>query len=185
MTASPGRIRVLDLRDTHEVGGPGKTILETFKAIDATRFDLRVGIYLTRNESTDSPFIRAAEQCGMPVHVIRGFNQYDPRLIHRSAELLREQQIDIVHAHEVKSDVLTYLASFLRRIPIVTTVHGWIANTARQRALVALDRRLVSRFDRVIVVSAKIRDQLLRQGLSPHAVRLIHNGLGLETYRRT
>jgi glycosyltransferase involved in cell wall biosynthesis len=185
MKFTPRRIRVLELRDTHEVGGPGKTILETFKAIDAHRFDVRLGIFLTRNETADNPFIQAANECGMPVHCLHGYNQFDPRLIQRTAKLVREQGIDIVHAHEVKSDAIAYLASFLRRVPIVTTVHGWIANSARQRALVALDRRLAARFDRVIVVSAKIRDELLRAGLSDRTVRLVHNGLVLANYRRS
>jgi glycosyltransferase involved in cell wall biosynthesis len=179
------RIKVLELRDTHEVGGPGKTILESFKAIDADRFDVRLGIYLTENETGDTPFIRAANDCGMPVHIVRGYNQYDPRLIHRTAKLVRDQGFDIVHAHEVKSNAVAYLASFLRRVALVTTSHGWIANSPRQRALVALDRRLAPRFDRIIVVSATIRDELLRSGASRDAVRLVHNGLVLANYRRT
>jgi glycosyltransferase involved in cell wall biosynthesis len=185
MKRAPRRIRVLDIRDTHEVGGPGKTILETFKAADSARFDLRLGVYLVRGETTDTPFTRAARECGMPVHFIHGYNQYDPRLISRTADLVRREQIDIVHAHEVKSDVITYLASFLARVPIVTTIHGYIANSPRQRALVALDRRLVTRFDRVFVVSAKIRDELLALGASPDRIRLVHNGLVLANYRRT
>ena len=50
----------------------------------------------------------------MPVHFIRGFNQYDPRMIWRVAELVKALDIDIVSAHEVKSDVIAYLASLLR-----------------------------------------------------------------------
>ena len=185
MNTAKRRIKVLELRDTHEVGGPGKTILESFKAIDRDRFDVRLGIYLTENETGDTPFIRAARDCGMPVHIVRGYNQYDPRLIHRTAKLIRDEGIDIVHAHEVKSNAVAYLASFLRRVGLVTTSHGWIANSARQRALVALDRRLAPRFDRIIVVSAEIREQLLQSGASSDTVRLVHNGLVLANYRRT
>ena len=185
MTASRRRIRVLDLRDTHEVGGPGKTILETFKAIDATRFELHLGIYLVKNESTDTPFVRAARACGLPVHFIRGHNQYDPRLVPRTAALVRSLGIDLVHAHEVKSDVLTYLSAFLYRAPIVTTVHGFIANTPKQRALVALDRWLLRRFNRVFVVSGKLRDDLVRDGVPKARTELVHNGLVLANYRRT
>ena len=36
---------VLHLRDTYEVGGPGKTILETYRAIDAARFRLHLGVF--------------------------------------------------------------------------------------------------------------------------------------------
>lgn len=179
------RIRVLDLRDTHEIGGPGKTILETFKAADASRFDLRIGVYLAPNDTLDNPFTQAARDMGMPVHVIRGAHSYDPRLIVRTATLVRQEGIDIVHAHEVRSDVLMYLASFLSRARIMTTVHGYIANSRKQRTMVAGDKRLVGRFDRTVVVSAKLRDELLALGVSPRVLRLVHNGLVLENYRRS
>ncbi|MEP7118000.1 MAG: glycosyltransferase family 4 protein, partial [Acidobacteriota bacterium] len=185
MTTTNRRIKVLDLRDTHEVGGPGKTILETFKAIDASRFDLHLGIYLVKGESTDTPFVRAARACGLPVHFVRGQNQYDPRLIPRTAALVRAHDFDLVHAHEVKSDVLTYLSSFLHRVPIVTTVHGFIANTPKQRALVALDRWLLRRFDRVFALSGRLRDELVQHGVPAAKVVLVHNGLVLTNYQRT
>jgi len=178
-------LNVLDLRDTHEIGGPGKTILETFREIDIDRFRLHLGVFLTRHEGADTPFIRAARQYGMPVHVIRGFNQYDPRLIWRVAGLVKALDIDIVHAHEVKSDVIAYLSSRLHRVPIVTTLHGWIGNSVRQRVFIALDRRIVRRFDRVIAVSNGIRDEALATGLAAGSVRLVHNAIVLERYRRT
>ncbi|MGH6692215.1 MAG: glycosyltransferase family 4 protein, partial [Gammaproteobacteria bacterium] len=118
-------LNVLDLRDTHEIGGPGKTILETFRAIDPAAFTLHLGVFLTRRERDDSPFVAAARAARMPVHLIRGYNQYDPRMIWQVARLVKALRIDIVHAHEVKSDVLTYLASKVHRVPIVTTLHGW------------------------------------------------------------
>jgi glycosyltransferase involved in cell wall biosynthesis len=178
-------LNVLDLRDTHEIGGPGKTILETFREIDTDRFRLHLGIFLTRHEDADTPFIRAARQHDMPVHVIRGFNQYDPRLIWRLAGLVKALRIDVVHAHEVKSDVITFLSSILHRVPIVTTLHGWIGNSVKQRTLIALDRRVVRRFDRVIVVSNKMRDEVLASGLPAQTVRVVHNAIVLERYRRT
>jgi glycosyltransferase involved in cell wall biosynthesis len=178
-------IRVLDLRDTHEVGGPGKTIIETFRAIDRSRYELHVGAFLTRLESDDTPFLRAARQAGMPVHLIRGYNQYDPRLIWRLAALVASLGIDIVHAHEVKSDAITWLASKLTGMATVTTLHGWIGNTLRQRLLIALDRRIVRRFDRVIAVSGRIRGDLHDAGVPRERVRLVHNAIVLDRYARS
>lgn len=188
MTETPRLVRplnVLDLRDTYEIGGPGKTIIETFRAIDPARFRLHLGVFATRHEGHDSPFVRAARACGMPVHVIRGFNQYDPRLIWRVAALVKALNIDIVHAHEVKSDVITYLASKIHRVPIVTTLHGWIGNSPKQRLMIALDRRVVRLFDRVIVVSRPMRDEFCAVGVRDGQARLLHNAIVIEKFRRT
>jgi glycosyltransferase involved in cell wall biosynthesis len=176
---------VLDLRDTTEIGGPGKTILETFRAVDQSAFDLHLAVFLTRDETADTPFVMAARQYGMPVHLLRGYNQYDPRLISRTADLVRSLRIDVLHAHEVKSDVIGLLASVLRKVRTVTTLHGWIANGAKQRALIALDRRVIRRFDKVIAVSSAIRDQLLAAGLPDRKIHVVHNAIVLERYRRT
>jgi glycosyltransferase involved in cell wall biosynthesis len=178
-------IRVLDLRDTTEIGGPGKTIIETFNAIDASRFELHLAVFATRHEEGDTPFVRAARQAGMPVHLLRGYNQYDPLLVWRILELVRRLEIDIIHAHEVKSDVLSWLAARLRHAPIMTTLHGWIGNSPKQRLLNSLDRRVVRAFARVVVVSQQMWDQVQGDGYRPGQLCLLHNAIVIEKYRRS
>jgi glycosyltransferase involved in cell wall biosynthesis len=178
-------LNVIDLRDTYEVGGPGKTILETFRAIDASSFRLHLGVFARQDESAETPFVSAAREYGMPVHVLRSSSQYDPRLVSRLARLIEELEIDLVHAHEVKSDVLTYLASFIRPVPILTTLHGWIGNSPKQRLLIGVDKLIARRYDRVIAVSEKMRQELHDAGVPPERVVLVHNAIVLENYRRT
>jgi glycosyltransferase involved in cell wall biosynthesis len=179
------RINVLHLRDTHEIGGPGKTILETCRFIDSSRFALQLAVFLTRHETGESPFVAAAKAQGIPVHFLRGYNQYDPTVIARLIALCKAQSIDILHAHEPKSDGITYVTGKLHRVRTMTTLHGWISGSTRRRMLISLDKRLVSRFDRVIVVSSLIRDQMLAAGARPETLRLLHNAIVLERYRRT
>jgi glycosyltransferase involved in cell wall biosynthesis len=177
-------LNILDLRDTDEVGGPGKTILETGRAIDPQSFRVHVGVFQTRREGAETPFTAAARAYDLPVHAVQGHNQYDPRLISRTAALVRHLGIDIVHAHEVKSDVIAGLAALLYRVPLVTTLHGWIGNSRKQRAFIALDRRVVRRFDLVIAVSRPILQQGLDAGVPESRIRLLHNAIVLSRYRR-
>jgi glycosyltransferase involved in cell wall biosynthesis len=184
-TGAERPLTILDLRDTYEIGGPGKTIIETFHAIDARRFRLHLGVFATRHETEETPFIKAARAAGMPVHLLRGFNQYDPTLVWRIAQLVKSLGVDIVHAHEVKSDVLMWLAAKLRPVPIMTTLHGWIGNSPKQRMMTALDRRAVRGFDRVVVVSRQMWDAVSGDGFRPGQLRLLHNAIVIEKYRRT
>jgi len=177
------RIEVLHLRDTYDIGGPGKTILETHRAIDPERFGLTLGVFLTRRESEDTPFVRAAAAAGLAVEFTRVFNQYDPRAISQTARLIKARQIDVVHTHEIRSDVIGYLATRLRRVPIVTTLHGWISHSARHRLLIALDKRVVRHFDAVIAVSSEIRREALAAGVAPQAAHLLHNAIVAERYQ--
>lgn len=178
-------INVLHLRDTHEIGGPGKTILETHRAIDRGRFHLHLGVFLRHGESEDSPFITEARRFGMPVHFIKGGHAYDLRMIGRVIEVVKALQIDIVHAHEVKSDFIAYLAALFHPVPIVTTLHGWIGNSFKQRLFAKMDRRIVRGFDRVIAVSRRIEEELLAAGVPGEKVRMVHNAIVVERYRRT
>lgn len=178
-------VSILHLRDTYEIGGPGKTILETFRAIDRSRFQLHLGIFLRQGETPDSPFIKEAKRIGMPLHFITGFHQYDPRMIFQVNQLVKAERINIVHAHEVKSDVIAYLASRLRPTPIVTTLHGWIGNSLKGRMFIKLDKRVVRGFDRVIAVSRQIEKELLEAGVSKDKLRVLHNAIVVEKYQRT
>ena len=92
-------INVLHLRDTHEIGGPGKTILETFRAIDRSRFSPQLAVFLTRHETGDSPFVSAARDAGMPVHYVRGYNQFDLRLVSRVVDLVKRGFYDGQRIH--------------------------------------------------------------------------------------
>lgn len=178
-------IRILDIRDTHEIGGPGKTILETFRAIDRTHFDMHLAVFGSATGNGDTPFVAAAKAAGMPVHLVPGSHGYDPRLVWRLRRLVKELGVDVVHAHEVSSDAIGYLASRLGRTRLITTLHGWIGNSPKQRLMIAFDRRVVRYFDCVIAVSAKIRDEACAAGVPPERVRLLHNAIVVERYRRS
>ncbi len=177
-------IRVLDLRDTHEIGGPGKTILETYRAIDRDRFDLHLAVFRSAVDREDTPFLKACREIGMPVHEIAGRGPYDPGQVWRLAQLVRKLEFAIVHPHEQSSDAITYAMSLTHKVPIVTTAHGWIGNTPKQRAMVALDKRVMRRFDRVIAVSDRIRRDLITAGVPPDRIRLLHNAIVIANYRR-
>lgn len=178
-------INILHLRDTHEIGGPGKTILETHRAIDRGRFHLHLGVFLRHGEQEDSPFIAEARRFGLPVHFIKGRHAYDFRMIGRVIELVKALQIDIVHAHEVKSDLIAYLAAQVRPVPIVTTLHGWIGNSFKQRLFAKLDKQIIRGFDRVIAVSRRIEEELLAAGVPGERLCMVHNAIVVERYRRT
>jgi glycosyltransferase involved in cell wall biosynthesis len=178
-------INVLDLRDTHEIGGPGKTILESYRAIDHSRFNLHLGVFRRAGDREDTPFLEAARAFGLPIHEIRAGGPYDLGQIWRLAALVRRQRFDIVHPHEASSDVLTYAMSLLHRVPIVSTAHGWIGNSPKQRLMIDLDKRVLRRFDRVIAVSAKMQRDLLAAHVPAGKITLLHNAIVLEKYRRT
>ena len=110
---------------------------------------------------------------------MRSSSAYDPRQIRNLARLVRDGRFDIVHAHEAVSDVLTYLQSFVHRVPIVSTSHGWITNSLKGWFMVGLDQRVLARFDRVM--SMKMQRELICAGVSPAKVTLCTTRLSLRS----
>jgi glycosyltransferase involved in cell wall biosynthesis len=178
-------VNILHLRDTHEIGGPGKTILETHRAIDGSRFAMHLAVFLPHDAPAESPFIAAAHQIGLPVHVLRTGYSYDPRAVWQVARLVDELDIQILSAHEAKSDVIGLLAARLRRVATITTLHGWIGNGRKQQLVTALDKRVARGFDRAIAVSAQVERDLLAAGVRPERIRLLRNAIVTDRYRRT
>lgn len=85
----------------------------------------------------------------------------------------------------MKSDVIALLARSVHRVPIVTTLHGWIGNSLKQRAFIALDQQVARGFDLVVAVSQLIHQQASAAGVRPRHLRLLHNAIVLDRYQRT
>ncbi|VAW73259.1 hypothetical protein MNBD_GAMMA15-648 [hydrothermal vent metagenome] len=175
-------IRVLHLRDTNRVCGPGKTILETACRVDKSRFSLSIGLLMLEHE-TGNQYQEAAELRGVEVIPLRTRSQFSPAIIDVIANVVREHKFDIVHSHEYKSDILATLLARRCGVPIVTTAHGWITNSLKSRFYIWAGKQTFRFFNRVIAVSPKIMDEILRNGAPKKHVELIYNAIVMDNYR--
>jgi glycosyltransferase involved in cell wall biosynthesis len=98
--------------------------------------------------------------------------------------LLKKLKIDILHTHEARSDLLGCLAAKISDTPVVTTMHGWIANSRRQRTITKINKWAARFFDRVIVVNGPMRDDLLKEGIPSRIISVLHNCIVKENYYR-
>jgi glycosyltransferase involved in cell wall biosynthesis len=174
-------INVLHLRDTDRVCGPGKTIIETACATDRRQFSQKIGLLLLRSEG-ENAYQSAAVQRGVDVIPIVSAHQFDPRIVSAIVRVIQEHQIHILHSHEYKSDILAYLVSRIHRVPVMSTVHGWITNGFKSRTYVSVSQKALRRFDRVVAVSEQTRRAVVARGVSPDRTSVIHNGIVVEDY---
>lgn len=176
-------VRVLHLRDTDRVCGPGKTIMETALATDRSRHVQIVGLYM--DERDENEYFRVATARGVEVVPIRSSGRFDLRLVPRLLEIIDAHRIDLLHSHEYKSDIVAFAAARFRRIPIISTAHGFIQNSRRSQVLVSLGQRVLGRFDRVIAVSNETRNRLLAVGVPADRISVIHNAIVTRNYDPT
>jgi glycosyltransferase involved in cell wall biosynthesis len=104
-----------------------------------------------------------------------------------AAQMLRiaeAQRVDVIHSHGYKSNILLGLAPRRsRRLPVITTLHGWTAKRAWSKLGLyrLLDQLMLPRLDGVVVVN----EQMLRlRALTRlrHPARAIANGVTSENF---
>lgn len=178
-------ICVLELRTVRGTGGgPEKTILLGTARTDPSQFAITV-CYI--RDARDSVFNIAdkARELGVDYSEVVERHSFDPTIWPRLCRLVRDHAIDIVHAHDYKTDLLAWLLSRRLHLRALATVHGWTGQSARERWLYyPADRRILSFFPRLIAVSSDVKEALVRAGARPENIATILNGIDASLFRR-
>lgn len=184
-TVSASRpIRVLHLRDSPWVDGPGRTILESGKRFDAQRVDYTVAV-LVESADGEHPMVAEGRKRDMSVIEIVDRGGLDLSVVARLVTLVDEMGIDVLHASDLRSSIYCLLTRWRRRkLLLIRTAHGWIANSYRRRVMRQLDKMLLRYFDHVTLVSYAMRELVPRWWLPDERVSVIHNALPLDSYGR-
>lgn len=181
-TASPAARRVLDLRDSPWVDGPGRTILDTASMADPQRYRIVVGAF-SGDRHGEHAYLSEALRRNLETYPITERRALDPDVLRQIMSWCRSNAIDIIHTHDFRSDLYGLVAARRLGIPAVSTCHGWIANNLKGRVYTTVDKFLLRFFDRVIVVSARMQAHLRSRGILAHRIALIQNALVVENYR--
>jgi len=122
-----------------------------------------------------------AAAAGLSVVPLAARGEFDLRTARLLSRILRDERVDLLHAHTAHAVTLGTLAMlFRRRRP---------ALVAARRLSFPLRSALFGRFkygfrvDRVIAVSEAIRRVLVRQGIHPDRVAVVHSGIDPERFR--
>ncbi|HXH28405.1 MAG TPA: glycosyltransferase, partial [Candidatus Polarisedimenticolia bacterium] len=116
-----------------------------------------------------------------PSRPLAAHGELDVAAAHRLAQVVREEQVTLLHYHTAHAVTLGTLAMcFCGRRPAVATrrvsfpLHGRLLGRLKYRFHV----------DRVLAVSEEIRRRLVSQGLDAERVVVIHSGIDPECYER-
>ena len=184
MTASTGPIRILELRSVRGTGGgPEKTIILGAMMSDP-RYHVTV-CYLRDQRDGIFAVDQRAIQAGVDYVEVPERHSFDPSVWPQLRQLIRARQIDLIHAHDYKTNLLALLLSRAAGITALSTAHGWTGHSFKERwAYYPADKRLIARFPRAVAVSSDIRQELIRCGADPARVTTVLNGIDHLKFRR-
>jgi glycosyltransferase involved in cell wall biosynthesis len=178
-------IRILELRSVVGAGGgPEKTILNGAHLADPARFAVTV-CYLRAARDAKCDIASRAAALNLDYVEIEEESSFDPTVWTALRRLACERRIDIVHAHDYKTDLLALLLARAEGVIPVTTAHGWTGHSWRERRLYyPVDKQLIRRFKFVIAVSDQIKSDLVRAGVASSRIRVVLNGIDPAAFRR-
>lgn len=178
-------MRVLELRSVQGTGGgPEKTIILGARMADPGSAQVTVCYLRDQRDEVFTVHDRAA-QAGIDYVEISERHSFDLGVWPRLRQLIRERTIELVHAHDYKTDLLALLLSRFTGVAALSTVHGWTGHSAREQWLYyPLDKRVLARFQRLVAVSSEIRRELIRHGANPARITTVLNGIDHRRFRR-
>ena len=167
-------------------GGPEKTILNSPRFLQRLGYqsklaylhppgDPGIDVLKSRGASLDAEVLSVPDKGPLDLAVIR-----------RLVRICREEQVEIWHGHDYKSNLLGLLVwPFCRRMKLVTTLHGWTNLSGRMPLYVKLDKWSLRRYAACIAVSEDLADECRRLRIPESRIHLVHNAIDTDDYRRT
>jgi L-malate glycosyltransferase len=177
------RRRVFFLVDSLQIGGTETQAVELALRLDPARYAVTLGCLRMRG-----PLLAKLEGSRLSVM------EWDARggvnspsgiyQILRLARFLRRGRFDVVHTHDLWSNLLGIPAARLARVPVLISSRRDLAHlawyTPRRRKIL---RHLQALSSAVLVNSGQIREQLVREdGFPPEFIRVVHNGIDLDRF---
>jgi glycosyltransferase involved in cell wall biosynthesis len=166
---------ILYLSTSSGPGGAERVISNLASSLDPERFRailclFRPGWIQERSESR-----------GVGTHIIPTHGMTDWRWALRFNRLLRQEQVDLIHAHEFDANVQGTFVAAMSGVPLVGTVHGKNYFWEKFRRRVAY--RWVSRRATMVAVSQNLKEFVMEKvGISPDRIKVIYNGVDALPY---
>ena len=113
------KIKVLEAIRQGKIGGGESHVLDLSSNLNRSRFETIVLSF------TDGPMIEKLNRMGIKTKVIHTEKAFDFKVWKKVADFIKEEEIDIVHAHGTRANSNVFRAAKKLKLPLIYTVHGW------------------------------------------------------------
>jgi len=115
------------------------------------------------------------------VHYLAMNGRFDLRVVRKLVSVIRKRNIDIIHTHGYKSDILGLLAARIAGIKCVSTPHGFSGNVGfKLRNFIRLGSFMLRYFDAIVPLSEDLMSDMKRLKVPESKTHFIRNGVDLK-----
>jgi glycosyltransferase involved in cell wall biosynthesis len=167
-------LRIAAIMDTAILSGPGRQLTEVARALKHKGVDVTVVTFQRRGRAA-SPFPEHLAKAGVACEVLPESGATDVSLLPRLRVAIDRIDPHVIQTHSYKPAALVAAMQLLgRRRPWAAFFHGVTHEDRKVRVYNWIDRRLVARADRIVVMS---QAQLAGFDHLGDRVRLVHNAV--------
>ncbi len=119
MNFSSRKIKVLETIRQGQIGGGESHVLDLVSNLDKNGFEPIVLSF------THGPMVDRLNALGIKTYVVETLRPFNLTTLNAVKKIMKDEEIDILHAHGTRALSNTIFAAKSLGIPVVYTVHGW------------------------------------------------------------
>jgi glycosyltransferase involved in cell wall biosynthesis len=178
---SKEKLNIMHIRDSGGIYGAERVILALGRYFDRKEFAVSI-LCIRKANGEAEKLIDKATQLGIQVIPIDVKGRLDFETIRGIKRIIKENDVDILHSHDFKSDFYALAVSLNKGIKRVATAHGSTRDSIIKRLYLCFDECIIYRFfNKVIAVSEGVRSELRRRYISDKSIQVIQNGFDFDS----
>lgn len=181
-TSSKKKINVLQFICSTGFYGAERWILALAKHLNADNIRCDLAITLEDNSQDLELVKHYKEKCSFigDVFEVPMSSKFDLKVINKLVALFKEREIDIIHTHGYKSDILGVIAAKKAGIQVIVTPHGFEnAKDFKLRTFIWAGCQVMRFATKVVPLSKQLCDDSRRFGVKEKNLEYIQNGVDL------
>jgi len=175
-------MRILQLISSIGFFGAENSMWELSKALLGNSHILYIGV-IVKSGYLPNELLILGKQQGIEVKVFVARAKFDLKTISQIRRYIRENKIDIVQSHNYKSNFYSLFSGINLNVKRVATCHNWLSHSLKMKFYELLDKFILNRFDKIVAVSAFLKDEIINSGISEEKVMVINNGVDIEKFQ--
>jgi L-malate glycosyltransferase len=180
----PAKRKIFYLLDSLNVGGTETQAVELARRMDPAKYDITLACL--RKEGPLLEKLNGSTVNVVEFHPKGGIDS--PRGLYQLARMvafLRRGRFEVVHAHDLWSNMIGVVAGKLAGVPVIVTSQRDLSHDAWYKSSRKKWLRRAQRASSAVLTNARIiREGLVREeGLDTGKVRVIYNGVDLDRFR--
>ncbi|MGL4867683.1 MAG: glycosyltransferase [Cetobacterium sp.] len=173
-------MKILHIVTSLELGGTEKLLLELIPSQKKQGVEVELLVLDTKGEK----FLEDYKKRGIKVHTTSINNKLSLKNIFEISKIIKNEKIEVVHAHLIHSQIWTSLARYLnKKLIYITTEHSTHNRRREKEIYKILDKFIYHSFDKVIAISEATARELIKwTGVSFKKIEVVSNGVSLRAF---